>query len=91
MAENTSTRKRPLVSIAIWSLVAIVLISILIGVFNRDGYQQIDTQQGLELLEGGTVEQAKIIDGNQQRVDLVLTESYVSTTPTRAPGSASPT
>ena len=47
------------------------------SLFGRDGYQQIDTQQGLELLAGGTVEQAKIIDGNQQRVDLVLTEPFV--------------
>ncbi|MGY5763637.1 ATP-dependent zinc metalloprotease FtsH [Brachybacterium sp. DNPG3] len=76
MAENKTPRKRPLVSIAIWALVAIILVSILVGVFGRDGYQQIDTQQGLELLEGDTVEQAKIIGGNQQRVDLVLTEAY---------------
>ncbi|MDN6328973.1 MAG: ATP-dependent zinc metalloprotease FtsH [Brachybacterium sp.] len=47
------------------------------SLFGRDGYQEIDTQQGLELLESGTVEQAKIIDGNQQRVDLVLTEDFV--------------
>src|SRR5699024_2185961 len=47
------------------------------SLFGRDGYQEIDTQQGLELLAGDTVEQAKIIDGNQQRVDLVLTEDFV--------------
>lgn len=34
------------------------------------------TPAGLELLAGDTVEQAKIIDGNQQRVDLVLTEDF---------------
>ena len=47
------------------------------SLFGRDGYQQIDTQQGLELLAGDTVEQVKITGGNQQRVDLVLTEDFV--------------
>ena len=56
---------------------ALLLGMALFSLFGRDGYQQVDTQQGLELLEGGTVDQAKIIDGNQQRVDLVLTKNFV--------------
>ncbi|MGO2994124.1 ATP-dependent zinc metalloprotease FtsH [Brachybacterium alimentarium] len=76
--KNTKGRKRrPFTSVAIWILVALLLGMALFSLFGRDGYQEIDTQQGLELLEGGTVEQAKIIDGNQQRVDLVLTEDFV--------------
>ena len=39
------------------------------------GYQRIDTKQGLELLDGKTVEQIKVVDGDQ-RVDMVLTEDY---------------
>lgn len=70
-------KRRPFTSIALWIVVAMLLGMVMFSLFGRDGYQQIDTQQGLELLEGGTVEQAKIIGGNQQRVDLVLTEDFV--------------
>ncbi|WP_010534253.1 ATP-dependent zinc metalloprotease FtsH [Brachybacterium squillarum] len=70
-------RRRPLASVAIWILVALLLGMALFSLFGRDGFQEVDTEQGLELLEGGTVEQAKIIDGNQQRVDLVLSEDFV--------------
>ena len=73
---RSGRRKRPFTSIAIWVVVALLAGMVLFTVLGRDGYQQIDTEQGLELLKGGTVEQAKIIDGNQQRVDLVLTEDY---------------
>ncbi|QCR54326.1 cell division protein FtsH [Brachybacterium sp. SGAir0954] len=81
MANDPSTsrsgrRKRPFTSIAIWVVVALLAGMVLFTFLGRDGYQQVDTEQGLELLKGGTVEQAKIIDGNQQRVDLVLTENY---------------
>ncbi|UVY83267.1 ATP-dependent zinc metalloprotease FtsH [Brachybacterium sp. NBEC-018] len=73
---RSGRRKRPFTSIAIWVVVALLAGMVLFTFLGRDGYQQIDTEQGLELLKGGTVEQAKIIDGNQQRVDLVLTENY---------------
>ena len=39
------------------------------------GFKEITTQQGLELLEGSTVEEVKIVDG-EQRVDLTLSEAY---------------
>ncbi|MFC7458480.1 ATP-dependent zinc metalloprotease FtsH [Brachybacterium sp. GCM10030267] len=79
MADSATKNKkrRPFTGVAIWIIVALLLGMVLFSLFGRDGYQQIDTEQGLELLEGGTVEQAKIIDGNQQRVDLVLTEDFV--------------
>ncbi|GAA1321014.1 ATP-dependent zinc metalloprotease FtsH [Brachybacterium rhamnosum] len=73
---RSGRRKRPFTSIAIWVVVALLAGMVLFTFLGRDGYQQVDTEQGLALLEGGTVEQAKIIDGNQQRVDLVLTENY---------------
>ncbi|GAA1488299.1 ATP-dependent zinc metalloprotease FtsH [Brachybacterium sacelli] len=83
MADSSSKNKtknkkrRPLAGVAIWILVALLLGMALFSLFGRDGYQQIDTEQGLELLAGDTVEQAKIIDGNQQRVELVLSEDFV--------------
>ncbi|HJB11820.1 MAG TPA: cell division protein FtsH, partial [Candidatus Brachybacterium merdavium] len=79
MADNTkSTKKRgPFRGVAIWIIVALLLGLAAFSLFGRDGFEQIDTEQGLELLESGQVEQAKIIDGNQQRVDLVLSEDFV--------------
>ena len=70
-------KRRPFTGPALWIIIALLLGMAMFSLFGRDGYQQIDTQQGLELLAGETVEQAKIIDGNQQRVDLVLTEDFV--------------
>ncbi len=80
-SQNTSkqrggTKKRRPGSIALWVVVALLLGMLLFSVLGRDGYERIDTEQGLELLAGDTVEQAKIIGGNQQRVDLVLTEEF---------------
>ena len=71
-----SRKRRPFTSVALWIVVALLLGMALFSLLGRDGYQQIDTEQGLELLQGDTVEQAKIIGGNQQRVDLVLSESF---------------
>ncbi|MDN5820194.1 MAG: ATP-dependent zinc metalloprotease FtsH [Brachybacterium sp.] len=77
-AKNPSKKKRrPFTGLALWIIIALLLGMAMFSLFGRDGYEEIDTQQGLELLKGGTVEQAKIIDGNQQRVDLVLTEDFV--------------
>ncbi|WP_114855992.1 ATP-dependent zinc metalloprotease FtsH [Brachybacterium sp. YJGR34] len=76
-AKSSGKKRRPVTSIALWIILALVLGMVMFSLFGRDGYEQIDTQQGLELLEGGTVEQVKIIDGNQQRVDLVLAEDFV--------------
>ncbi|MGQ4527529.1 ATP-dependent zinc metalloprotease FtsH [Dermabacteraceae bacterium P13115] len=58
-------------------LVALVALATLFGgIFSGGGYRQIDTEEGLKLLSENKVEQAKIIDGNQQRVDLVLAKDY---------------
>ena len=65
-------KKRPGAGIALWIILALLLGMTLFSLLGRDGFQQIDTEQGLELLKGGTVEQAKIIGGNQQRVGLLL-------------------
>ncbi|MDO8338135.1 MAG: ATP-dependent zinc metalloprotease FtsH [Microcella sp.] len=43
------------------------------GLLSGGGFRTITTQEGLALLEGGTVEKATIIDG-EQRVDLELSE-----------------
>ena len=69
-------KKRSLPSIALWIVSLLVLGMILFSLLGRDGFQAIDTQQGMELLQGDTVTQARIIDGNQQRVDLVLSEDF---------------
>ena len=66
MAENTgksakpAKKRRPGACIALWIILALLLGMTLFSLLGRDGFQQIDTEQGLELLEGGTVEQAKI-------------------------------
>jgi len=69
-------KRRPFTSVALWIVIALLLGMALFSLLGRDGYQEIDTEQGLELLQGDTVEQAKIIGGNQQRVDLVLSEDF---------------
>ncbi|GAB3553030.1 ATP-dependent zinc metalloprotease FtsH [Arthrobacter tumbae] len=58
-----------------WIVLAVAaLLVILPSVFNSSG-ARVDTNIGLELLEGDQVEQAKIYDG-EQRVDLTLREDY---------------
>lgn len=59
----------------VWIVLAIVIVSIGMLWLSGGGYQRIDTKQGLELLNGKTVEQIKVVDGDQ-RVDMVLTEDY---------------
>lgn len=59
----------------LWIVLAIVIVSIGMMWLSGGGYQRIDTKQGLELLNGKTVEQIKVVDGDQ-RVDMVLTEDY---------------
>jgi cell division protease FtsH len=58
--------------------VALGLIGIVVA-FNLltagPGFKEITTQQGLELLAGSTVDEVKIVDG-EQRVDLTLSDAY---------------
>ncbi|MFC0674087.1 ATP-dependent zinc metalloprotease FtsH [Brachybacterium hainanense] len=76
MASSTPKKKRSLPGIALWIILALLLGTVLFSFLSRDGYQEIDTEQGLQLLAEGKVEQVVIFDGNQQRVDMVLTEPF---------------
>ncbi|GAA2099396.1 MULTISPECIES: ATP-dependent zinc metalloprotease FtsH [Brevibacterium] len=58
-----------------WVLLALLIIAVGFMFTSGGGFQRIDTEQGLQLLEDGKVEQAKIVD-RDQRVDLILTEDY---------------
>ncbi|MCI4010143.1 ATP-dependent zinc metalloprotease FtsH [Brevibacterium sp. ZH18] len=74
MAE--SNKRRPLLNKAtkgplIWIVMALLVVSIGALLFSRTGFSQIDTEQGLKLLNDKQVEQAKIVD-TDQRVDLTL-------------------
>lgn len=60
---------------ALWIVVAVLILWLGASSFMGSGIQRIDTSDGLALLEGDTVEQAKVVDG-QQRVDLTLTEDF---------------
>jgi cell division protease FtsH len=73
---STSKKKRPVAGIAIWIALFLLGGILLFSLLGRDGYQQIDTEEGLDLLAAGKAQQVKIIDGNQQRVDMVLNEEY---------------
>lgn len=73
MAEK---KKSPARNLWLWSLATLAIVLLALSFFGRGGFQDIDTEQGLELLKGKTVEQAEIIDGNQQRVNLVLTKDF---------------
>ena len=54
--------------------IVLAIAAVLIGsqLLTGSGFREISTQEGLDLLEGSTVESAKIVDG-EQRVDLTLT------------------
>ncbi|MEV7973536.1 ATP-dependent zinc metalloprotease FtsH [Cellulomonas sp. NPDC089187] len=59
-----------------WILLAVLVLWIGASLFTSSGVQRIDTSDGLELIDDGKAEQAKITEG-VQRVDLVLTEDFV--------------
>ena len=61
----------PLVYIVLGAIILIVGFNLL----TASGFRSITTQQGLELLNGTTVEKVKIVDG-EQRVDLTLDKPY---------------
>ena len=60
---------------AIWIVVGLLVLLVGSQALSGGGFQRVDTSVGLQLLEDGKVEQAKIVDG-EQRVDLTLTEEY---------------
>ncbi|GAA1778775.1 ATP-dependent zinc metalloprotease FtsH [Pseudarthrobacter sulfonivorans] len=60
----------------IWIVVVIAMLLVAFATLAPGGAARIDTDKGLELLaDNGKVEQAKIFDG-ENRVDLVLKDSY---------------
>ncbi|MFT4030482.1 MAG: cell division protein FtsH, partial [Protaetiibacter sp.] len=63
----------PLVYIVLGAIILIVGFNLL----TASGFRSVTTQQGLELLAGGTVESVTVVDG-EQRVDLTLSEAYTS-------------
>ncbi|GIG23053.1 ATP-dependent zinc metalloprotease FtsH [Cellulomonas chitinilytica] len=60
----------------LWIAVAVVLLWIGASALTSPKVSHIDTSDGLALLAGGKVEQAKITEG-EQRVDLTLTDDFV--------------
>src|SRR5918998_5551288 len=63
----------PIVSI----VVGLVLLSLAFTAFNAPRVSRIQTHEGLELLEGDTVQHALMVDGDQ-RVELELSEPFVA-------------
>ncbi len=59
----------------VWIILAVLILWLGASAFMTSGVQRIDTSDGMALLSGETVEQAKVVEG-QQRVDLVLTEDF---------------
>ncbi|GAA4514922.1 ATP-dependent zinc metalloprotease FtsH [Brevibacterium yomogidense] len=59
----------------IWVLLVLTVLTVGFLMAGGGGFQRVDTEQGLALLEEGRVDQAKIVD-NDQRVDLVLADDY---------------
>lgn len=62
--------------------VVLIVLFLIIGfslITNLNGAKQISTQQGLELLDGGTVTEATNTDGDQ-RVDMKLSEAFEGST-----------
>ncbi len=57
----------------VYILLAVVVVSVGFSLLTGSGFREVTTQQGLEYLEAGEVESAKVIDG-EQRVDLVLSQ-----------------
>ncbi|WDF33456.1 ATP-dependent zinc metalloprotease FtsH [Arthrobacter agilis] len=58
-----------------WIVLAVAALLLILPNLFSTGGNRIDTSDGLELLRGGTVTQAKIYDG-EQRVDLTLDEAF---------------
>jgi len=62
----------------IWILVALVVVTLAISALNQPNVSRIETSQGIELLNGSTVDHALMVDG-EQRVELELSKAYKST------------
>jgi len=60
----------------VWIVVGLLLLSLAFAAFNTPRVSRVQTYQGLELLQGDTVEHALMVDG-EQRVELELSEPFV--------------
>ncbi|PZR51596.1 cell division protein FtsH [Xylanimonas oleitrophica] len=61
----------------VWIVVGLVIVALAWGAIASPSTQRIETHQGLELLQGGTVQHATVVDG-EQRVELELSENFVT-------------
>ncbi|ANC32528.1 ATP-dependent zinc metalloprotease FtsH [Isoptericola dokdonensis] len=61
----------------VWIAIGLVVVALAFSAFSGERISRVETSQGLELLSGDTVEHALIVDG-EQRVELELSEAYVS-------------
>src|SRR5699024_12478871 len=59
----------------IWVILALLVLSTAMTRLFMPSVEQIDTSEGLSLINGGKVEQALMVDGDQ-RVDLTLLSDY---------------
>ncbi len=59
----------------IYILLGIGAIALAFSLLGNTGFQQITTQEGMKLLQGSTVDEVKIVDG-EQRVDLTLSTDF---------------
>ena len=57
-----------------WIVLALMIVGLALSLFVTPQYRPVQTDRGLELIQSGAVEQARIVDG-EQRVDLILTEA----------------
>jgi len=73
MARQKFDAKRIVKGPFLYIVIGAIALWVGFALLNPGGFRTITTQEGLELLEGGTVEKATIIDG-EQRVDLELSE-----------------
>ncbi|WP_425955976.1 ATP-dependent zinc metalloprotease FtsH [Xylanimonas sp. McL0601] len=63
----------------VWVVVGLVILALAWGALATPRTERIQTYQGLELLKGGTVEHAVVVDG-EQRVELTLSKDFVTGT-----------
>jgi cell division protease FtsH len=64
--------KRILRGPLLYIVIAVIVVWVGSSLLTGSGYTQVSTQQGLKYLQDGQVNSAKIIDGDQPRVDLTL-------------------
>ncbi len=69
----------------LWILLALLILTVGVSALLPSAVKRIDTSDGLALLKGATVTQARVTEGFQ-RVDLTLSEPFVKTVPAQGEG-----